>query len=225
MTNAFDDAMNAQVAELGRFVIGQARNVAIGRKLKRHSRKGECLSEAAWHAWGRRCLPDRVGAVILEAARATADRQHEQFDATLAVAKYLIGELRKVTRGRGRPRKGAPSPTQSGQGLLKTALTPRPTAQPTVQPFLYGLKLKLYARRQGLPDAVTMCDAVAQLVGPSYRRNGRMLATALDEEVSDRTVAAHPGAAMRFKGTPAAIAKRLQRERMRSPFALPTQTG
>jgi hypothetical protein len=206
--------------------IDLAAEVAICRKLKRHRSKGESLSGRAMAKWLHATLPSRRSVVLHEAAVASSDHRHNLLLHVARMVRYLGAELRKATRGRGRPSKAAaPSPLRHGQGMLKSVANIVPTVRiGDPQPFLFGMKLKLYARRLHLADGPSMDDALRQLArDPDIHRDQRTeegLTAALDRLVRTRQVAKHPRALERFGCSPSALAKRFERSRQRSPFVL-----
>ena len=215
--------------------IDLAAEVAICRKLKRLRSKGESLSDRAMAKWLHATLPSRRSAVLHEAAVGSSDHRHNLLLHVARMVRYLEAELRKATRGRGRPSKAsAPSPLRHGQGMLKSLADIVPAVYPAVriddpQSFMYGVKLKLYARTRHLADRASMGDVLRQLARdpdiPRDLRTPEGLTAELDRLVSTREVAKHPPAIARFGCSPGALAKRFERARERSQYVLKISKG
>ena len=118
--------------------------------------------------------------------------------------------------------------------MLKSLADIVPAVYPAVridnpQSFMFGVKLKLYARTRHLADKASMGDVLRQLARdpdiPRDRRTPEGLTAELDRLVSTREVAKHPQAIARFGCSPAALAKRFERARQRCPYVLKIPKG
>ena len=210
------------IAELRAEALDAAVRLALVRRRHYLQDKGRKLSPRAIASWMKKQARGQAQMLLDEAASLTTALADRPLRRIAGIAMLLwIQVATESRRPRGRPRIHPQGGLLPESFFKNIARLESEETENRWQSRTYGLKLRLYARGRGLSDEITLSEAQRHLRLDPDRPRSMSITDWLDKAVPDSAVVAHRGVQGLMSGSPAALAKRLQRARVRRPYRLP----